>query len=216
MVKAILGRKLRMTQMYNEQGRRIPLTAIEIGPCPVVQIKTVANDGYDAIQIGFKNTKEKALNKPRLGHLKKADVSPVKVLKEIRVDSVDDYKLGENLDIQMFSEGDKIDISGISKGKGFQGGVKRHNWGGGRKTHGSMFHRRIGAISAGTGQARIFKGKNLPGHMGNVKVTLQNLEIIKIDAENNIVYIKGGVPGPDGGMFYIRETHKKPKKRQAK
>jgi large subunit ribosomal protein L3 len=148
--------------------------------------------------------------------LKKASVNPVKVLKEIRVDTVDDYQLGQDLQTAGFSEGDKIDISGVSKGKGFQGGVKRHNWGGGRKTHGSMFHRRIGAISAGTGQARIFKGKTLPGHMGNIKVTLQNLEIVKIDSEHNIFYIKGGIPGPNGGMVFIRETHKKPKKVQAK
>ncbi len=207
-MKAIFGRKLRMTRMYDDSGRSVPLTAIEVGPCPIVQIKSQEKDGYNAIQVGYKKTKDKALNKPALGHLKKAGVDPLRILKEIRVDSLEGFEVGQSLNSQSFDEGDKVDVSGVSKGKGFQGGVKRHNWSGGRKTHGSMFHRAIGAIGPGTGISRVFKGKTLPGHMGNVKVTLQNLEVVKVDKENHILYIKGGVPGPNGGMVFVKQTTK--------
>lgn len=211
MVKAILGRKLRMTQMFTPEGIVIPLTAIEVGPCPVVQVKSESTDGYNAIQIGFDAKKEKRTPKPMMGHFNKANVKPLRHLKEVRMESVADYQAGQVLDSSVFEEGDLVDISGTSKGKGFQGGMKRHNWGGGRKSHGSMFHRRIGSIGPGTGLSRIWPGKTLPGHMGHEKVTMQNLEVIKIDKNNHIIYIKGGIPGPSGGVVFIRQASKNTK-----
>jgi large subunit ribosomal protein L3 len=208
MAKAILGKKLRMTRLFLENGQQIPLTAVEVGPCPIVQIKTEKKEGYNALQIGFQSVKEKNQTKPRLGHFEKAEIDPCRILREIRVDSTEEYKVGQVLDTTGFEEGDRIDVTAKSKGHGFQGGMKRHNWGGGRKTHGSMFHRAIGAVSAGTGQGRIFKGKNLPGHMGHVNKTIQNIEIVKIDRENNILYIRGGLPGPNGGVVFIKQTTK--------
>ena len=208
MVKAILGRKLRMTQIYTEDGRQIPLTAIEVGPCPIVQIKTEKAEGYNAIQIGYLSMKEKASNQPMIGHFKKAQLDPHRILREIRVDSAEDFKVGQALDASDFEEGDRVDVTGVSKGRGFQGGVRRHNWHGGRATHGSMFHRRIGAIAPGTGIARIWKGKTLPGHMGHENVTLQNIEVIKIDKENGILYVRGGIPGPNGGVVFVKATTK--------
>ncbi|RJP24534.1 MAG: 50S ribosomal protein L3 [Candidatus Omnitrophota bacterium] len=208
MVKAILGRKLRMTQIYTKDGRLIPLTAVEVGPCPIVQIKTEKNDGYNALQIGFLNKDTRLVNMPMTGHFGKSKVDPQRILREIRIDSVEGFELGQEIKGNIFESGDKVDVSGISKGHGFQGGVKRHNWKGGRMTHGSMFHRRIGAISPGTGQARIFKGKNLPGHMGHEKVTIQNIEVVKVDAENNLIYLRGGLPGPNGGIVFVKKTTK--------
>lgn len=208
-MKSILGNKLRMTQMFTETGERVPLTAIKVGPCPVVQVKSEeTKDGYNAIQIAFGTTREKLVSKPMLGHFKKAGVAPHKVLQEIRLTEKPEYNVGDKLEAQIFEEGDRVDVTGVSKGRGFQGGMRRHNWGGGRKTHGSMFHRRIGAIAAGTGQARIFKGKTLPGHMGAENVTIQNLEVMKVDSENGILYIKGGIPGPNGGVVFVKQTTK--------
>lgn len=208
MIKAILGRKLRMTQMFTDDGRQIPLTAIEVGPCPIVQIKTDESDGYNALQIGFLPQKKKASNKPMIGHFNKAKLEPHRILREIRVDSTEGYKLGQNLDADGFEEGDFVDVTGVSKGRGFQGGVRRHNWSGGGKTHGSMFHRAIGSIGPGTGMARIVKGKTLPGHMGHEQVTVQNLEVIKIDKEHGVLFVRGGIPGPDGGVVFIKATTK--------
>ncbi|MBZ0256230.1 50S ribosomal protein L3 [bacterium] len=208
MMKAILGRKLRMTQKFNEDGSTTPLTALEVGPCPIVQIKTLDSDGYNALQIGFLPVKEKNMSKAEIGHFKKAGLEPHRVLQEVRVDSTEGYEIGQNIDGTTFEPGDVVDVVGVSKGRGFQGGVRRHNWGGGRKTHGSMFHRRIGAIAAGTGQHRIFPGKALPGHMGAEQVTLQGIQVVQIDAENGILYVKGGVPGPEGGIVFLRQTTK--------
>jgi len=214
MVKAILGRKLRMTQVYGEDGRRIPLTAIQVGPCPIVQIKTAKNDGYNAVQIGFLAAKEQRVNQPMLGHFKKAKVDPQRILREIRVDSVEDFTVGQVLlGGSIFAEGDYVDVSGISKGKGFQGGMKRHHWTGGPMTHGSMSHRVIGSNSPGTGQSRLFKGKTFPGHMGHEKVTLQNIEVVRVDAANNILYIRGGIPGPEGGIVFVQQSAKNKKKK---
>lgn len=208
-MKAILGSKLRMTQMFTEDGKRIPLTAILVGPCPIVQVKSAENrDGYNAIQIGYQPVKEKSSNKPMIGHFAKAGIKPHRLLKEIRVDSTEGYQAGAILDASLFQEGDRVDVTGVSKGRGFQGGMRRHNWGGGRKTHGSMFHRRIGAIAAGTGQSRIFPGKTLPGHMGCENVTVQNIEVVKVDSDHGIIYVKGGIPGPDGGVVYLKATTK--------
>lgn len=208
MVKALLGKKIQMTQMFLESGTRIPLTAIEVGPCPVVQIKTAEKDGYNAIQIGFDSMKEKNVTKPMKGHFANAKTNPTRLLKEIRVDSVDEFEVGKNLNATIFEEGDHLDVTGISKGCGFQGGVKRHNWSGGRMTHGSMFHRRIGAVAQGTGLSRVVVGKSLPGHMGHETVTIQNLELVKIDAENGVIFVKGGIPGPNGGYVFVKTTTK--------
>lgn len=208
MVKAILGQKLRMTRMFTDDGRQVALTAIAVGPCPIIQIKTADKDGYNALQVGFQSVSEKKQTQPRLGHFKKANTGPYRILREIRMDSVDGFEIGQMLDATAFEDGDRVDVSGTSKGRGFQGGVRRHNWSGGRKTHGSMFHRRIGAISAGTGQSRIFKGKNLPGHMGNETVTLQNMEVVKVDKDNHIIYVRGGIPGPEGGVVFVKQTTK--------
>ncbi|MBI1386854.1 MAG: 50S ribosomal protein L3 [bacterium] len=214
-MKAILGHKLRMTQLFQEDGKMVPLTALKVGPCPIVQIKTVETDGYNALQLGYQPAKEKALSKAEIGHFAKSGAAPQRLLREVRLDSVDGFELGQNIDSSQFTEGENVDVTGVSKGFGFQGGVRRHNWKGGRKTHGSMFHRRIGSIAAGTGQARIFKGKNLPGRMGNERVTVQNLKIIKIDHENGILYVKGGVPGPDGGVVFVKQTTKKDLRKNA-
>ncbi len=208
MVKAILGRKLRMTQMYTEDGRMIPLTAVQVGPCPIVQIKEEEKDGYCALQIGFLPDKPQAATMPIIGHYRKSKAEPCKILREIRTDSVEGFELGQMLDGSMFEEGDRVDISGVSKGKGFQGGVRRHNWRGGRDSHGSMFHRAIGSIGPGSGLSRIFKGKTLPGQMGNEKVTIQNVEVVKVDPENNLIYIRGGLPGPNGGILFLKQTTK--------
>ena len=213
MVKAILGRKLRMTQMFSEDGRRVPLTAIAVGPCPIVQIKTEENDGYKALQVGFDAIKEKSSNKPMIGHYKKGKTTPHRTLREIRVDSTDEYSVGGFLEISAFEEGDIVDVTGTVKGRGFQGGMKRYNWSGGRATHGSMFHRSIGAVSSGTNQGRVFKGKTLPGHMGNNRVTLQNIKIEKIDSDNKIIYIQGGIPGPNGGVVFLKGATKNHKKK---
>lgn len=208
-MKAIMGNKLRMTQMFTEDGKRIPLTAIKVGPCPVVQVKQ--NDGrdrYNAVQIGYEKVKEKSLTKPEIGHFQKADLEPHRHLREVRVDSLEGYEVGKVIDASVFEAGDRVDVTGTSKGRGFQGGVRRYNWGGGRETHGSMFHRGVGAISPGTGQARVFPGKNLPGQMGNETVTVQNLEIIEVDADHGIVYVKGAIPGPNGGLVFVKQTTK--------
>lgn len=208
MVKAILGRKLRMTQLFQEDGKVLPLTAIEVGPCPIVQIKNEERDGYCALQIGFLDKKEKNTTQPLLGHFKKADCGPKRVLREIRVESADGFEVGQALDASAFDEGDRVDVSGVSKGRGFQGGVRRHNWGGGRKTHGSMFHRAIGSIGPGSGLSRVVVGKTLPGHMGHEKVTVQNLEVVRVDKENGVLFVKGGIPGPDGSVVFVKATTK--------
>ncbi len=205
-----------MTQMFTEEGRRIPLTAIQVGPCPIVQIKSQEKDRYNAIQIGFEPLKEGKANMPQEGHFEKANVNPTRYLKEVRVDSTEEYELGQNLEAKLFKEGDRVDVSGTSKGRGFQGGVRRHNWRGGRDSHGSMFHRAIGALSPGTGLSRVFKGKTLPGQMGNVTKTIQNLKVAKVDVENNIIYIHGGIPGPDGGLVFVKATTKTKKSKKVK
>lgn len=213
MVKSILGRKLRMTQMFTKDGKQIPLTAIAVGPCPIVQIKTPAKDGYAALQIGYGEAKTQNLTRPMAGHFANAGVKPLRVLREIRVESAEGFTVGQTLDSTLFQEGDRVDVTGVSKGRGFQGGIRRHNWRGGRMSHGSMFHRAIGSNSPGSGQSRLFKGKTLPGHMGHERVTLQNLEIVKVDTQNHILYVRGGVPGPDGGLVFVKGTAKTNRKK---
>ena len=207
-MKSILGRKLGMTQIFTEDGTVIPVTVIEAGPMKVVQKKTTDKDGYDAIQVGFGEVKEKRVNKPLKGHFSKADVELKKVLREIRVENADQYEIGQEIKADVFSAGDKVDVIGVSKGKGYQGVIKRHNQHRGPMTHGSKYHRGIGSMGASAHPSRIFKNKKMPGHMGHERVTVQNLEVVRTDAEKNFILVKGAVPGPKGGLITIRESIK--------
>ncbi|MCT8976510.1 50S ribosomal protein L3 [Clostridium sp. CX1] len=208
MKKAILGRKLGMTQIFDENGKIIPVTVIEAGPCVVVQKKTVEKDGYDAIQVGFDDIREKLVNKPRKGHFAKAGVSLKRFVREFRLEDITSYEVGQEIKADVFAAGEKIDVSGISKGKGFQGTIKRWNGHRGPMSHGSKFHRAVGSMGASSSPSRTFKNKKLPGHMGNVNTTVLNLQVAKVMPEKNIILIKGGVPGPNKGFVVIRNTVK--------
>lgn len=209
MSKFILGTKVGMTQVFDENGLSIPVTVIQAGPCPVVQKKTIESDGYKALKVGFKDVAEKKLNKPEKGLFSKVKVAPKKHLREFRTDDVDKFEVGQEIKVSdMFQSGDRVDISGISKGKGFQGTIKRYGQSGGPETHGSMYHRRVGSMSANTNPARVFKGKRLPGHMGIDKVTVQNLDVVRVDADRNLLLVKGAVPGPKGGLLVVKSTVK--------
>ena len=208
MKKAILGKKIGMTQFFRADGTMIPVTVIEAGPCPVVQKKTVANEGYDSVQLGFAELRDKLANKPRKGHFAKANVKAMRYLREFRLDDAASYEVGQIVKADTFAEGDKVDISGTSKGHGFAGVVKRHNQGRGRMTHGSHFHRAPGSMSACSDPSRVFKTKNLPGHMGSEHVTVQNLEVVRVDAERNLLLVKGAVPGAKGSFVTVRSTVK--------
>ena len=210
-MKGILGKKIGMTQVFAKNGKLIPVTVIEVEPNVVTQIKTVENDGYEAIQIAAFSKKEKNTNKPMLGHLKKAGSEPKRFLKEIRGVNVSDYTLGQVIDASVFSEGEMVDVSGISKGKGFQGVIKRHNQTRGPMGHGSQYHRGVGSMGTLL-PMHVLKGKKLPGHMGHALTTVQNLEIIKIDLENNIILVKGNVPGPKKSLVVIKTAVKNPDK----
>lgn len=204
MQKAILGKKVGMTQIFTEDGAVIPVTVIEAGPVSVVQKKTVENDGYNAIQVGFVDAKEKALNKPEKGHLAKAGVAPKRFLKEFRLDDDSAYNVGDEIKADVFAEGDKIDVTGISKGKGYAGVIKRHNFHRLKETHGTgPVHRHPGSMGACSTPSRVMKNTKLPGHMGVEQVTVQNLDVVKVDAEKNIILVKGAVPGPKGGVVTI-------------
>ncbi|KPU26758.1 50S ribosomal protein L3 [Caloranaerobacter sp. TR13] len=207
-MKAILGRKLGMTQVFTEDGVVIPVTVIEAGPVKVVQKKTIEKDGYSAIQVGFSDIKEKKVNKPLKGHFEKAGVEYKRYLREFRVENVDEYEVGQEIKADVFSAGDKVDVIGISKGKGFQGVIKRHNQSRGPETHGSKYHRAVGSLGASSYPSRVFKTKKLPGHMGHERVTVQNLEVVRVDAEKNLILIKGAVPGPKGGLLTIKQSVK--------
>ncbi|MBQ1565291.1 MAG: 50S ribosomal protein L3 [Clostridia bacterium] len=208
MKKAILGKKIGMTQFFRADGTMIPVTVIEAGPCPVVQKKTVANEGYDSVQLGFAELRDKLANKPRKGHFAKANVKAMRYLREFRLEDAASYEVGQIVKADVFAEGDKVDISGTSKGKGFAGVVKRHGQGRGRMTHGSHFHRAPGSMSACSDPSRVFKTKNLPGHMGCEHVTVQNLEVVRVDAERNLLLVKGAVPGAKGGLVTVKSTVK--------
>ena len=208
MKKAILGKKIGMTQFFRADGTMIPVTVIEAGPCPVVQKKTVANEGYDSVQLGFAELRDKLANKPRKGHFAKANVKAMRYLREFRLEDAASYEVGQIVKADVFAEGDKVDISGTSKGHGFQGVVKRHGQGRGRMTHGSHFHRAPGSMSACSDPSRVFKTKNLPGHMGSEHVTVQNLEVVRVDAERNLMLIKGAVPGAKGSLVTVKSTVK--------
>ena len=208
MKKAILGKKIGMTQMFRADGTMIPVTVIEAGPCPVIQKKTVGTDGYEAVQVGFGELREKLSNKPRTGHFAKAGVKPLRYMREFKLDDANSYQVGQVIKADLFTEGDKIDVRGVSKGKGFQGVIKRHNQHRGKMTHGSHYHRGVGSMSANSSPSRVFKHKNLPGHMGSETVTVQNLEVVRVDAERNLLLVKGAVPGPKGGLVSVTSTVK--------
>ena len=208
MKKGIIGKKVGMTQIFDEKGNVIPVTAIETEGNIVAQIKTVETDGYQSIQLGYGDVKDKHINKPEAGEFKKANVTPKKHLREFRVDSVEEVKVGDELKADVFAAGDKIDIQGTSKGKGFQGVIKRHGQSRGPMGHGSMYHRRPGSMGPTSTPGRVFKGKKLPGHMGKVTVTIQNLEIVKVDTDKNVLLVKGSVPGPKGAILKVKSTVK--------
>lgn len=208
MKKGLIGKKIGMTQIFNEKGKVIPVTVIEAGPCVVSQVKTEETDGYNSIQLGFGAIKESKVNKPERGHFTKANIAPARYLREFRVDSIEDVKVGDELKADIFMAGDKIDIQGTSKGKGFQGVIKRHGQHRGPMGHGSMYHRRPGSMGSTSTPGRVFKGKKLPGHMGAETVTIQNLEVIKVDLDKNIILVKGSVPGAKGSILKIKSSVK--------
>ena len=207
-MKTLIGKKVGMTQIFDEKGRVIPVTVIEAGPCVVAQVKSVETDGYNAIQLGFEDVKESKLNKPEKGHLAKANIAPKKHLREFRLDSVEGITVGTELTVTEFAEGDRLDIQGTTKGKGFQGVIKRHGQHRGPMGHGSMYHRRPGSMGPTSTPGRVFKGKKLPGHMGRVTVTIQNLDVIKVDNDKNVVLVKGSVPGPKGAILKLKTSVK--------
>ena len=207
MSKGILGKKVGMTQFFTENGLAIPVTVIEAGPCVVVQKKTVESDGYQAIQLGFGEKRESLFNKPLKGHFAKNNIRPRRYLREIRVEDVDAYQVGQEIKADIFAEGEKVDVVGTSKGRGFSGGIKRHGFHRGAMAHGSKYHRRPGSLGA-KGPARVFKGRRLPGHYGVERVTVQNLEVVKVDAERNLLAVKGAVPGPKGGLVLVKPSVK--------
>lgn len=208
-MKSLIGKKLGMTQIFDDEGRRVPVTVIEAGPCSVVQRKTVKTDGYEAIQIGFGVQKEQRVSKPLLGHYKKAGIAPVRSLCEVRVSADDETKAGDTLTAAVFEETNFVDVVGTSKGKGFQGVVKRHGFSGGRASHGSHMHRRPGSIGMCETPARVFKGKKMAGQMGNVNVTTQNIKVVQVRPEENLILLKGAVPGANGSTLVLREALKK-------
>ena len=206
-MKGILGRKIGMTQIFTEAGEVVPVTVVEAGPVVVTQVKTIENDGYNAVQVGFVDAKEKSLNKPQKGHLAAANTLK-KHVKEFRVESVDAYTVGQEIKADVFAAGEMIDVTGISKGKGFQGPIKRHGQSRGPESHGSRYHRRPGSMGACSYPGRVFKNKKLAGHMGSVKVTVQNLEVVRVDAEKNFILVKGAIPGAKGSVVTIKEAVK--------
>ena len=224
MKKAILGTKVGMTQVFGEDGVLVPVTVVQAGPCVVTQVKTVENDGYDAVQVGFVDKKEKivskdasgkkdirnrhGVNKAEKGHFDKAGVSGRRYVREFKLENVQDYNLADEIKVDIFAAGDKIDATAITKGKGFQGAIKRFGQHRGPMTHGSKFHRHQGSNGACSSPSRVFKGKGMPGQMGHVKATVQNLEIVRVDAENNLLLIKGAIPGPKKSLVTIKESVK--------
>ena len=208
MKKGLIGRKVGMTQIFDEKGNVIPVTVIEAGPCVVSQVKTVETDGYDAIQLGFGEVKDKHINKPEKGHFSKAGLEAKKHLREFRLDSVENVKVGDELKADVFEAGEKIDVQGTSKGKGFQGVIKRHGQHRGPMGHGSMYHRRPGSMGSTSTPGRVFKGKKLPGHMGRVTITIQNLDVVRVDMDKNVILLKGSVPGAKGSILKIKSAVK--------
>ena len=208
MKKAIMAKKIGMTQVFAETGNLIPVTVLEAGPCVVIQKKTVENDGYCAVQVGFVEQRAKLVSKPEAGHFAKAGVSAKKFVKEFRLENTDNLEVGTEIKADIFEAGEKIDVTGVSKGKGFQGAIKRHGQGRGPMSHGSKYHRGVGALSGGTTPGKVRKGRKMPGQMGAVKVTVENLEVVRVDAEKNLILVKGAVPGPKGSVLAIKDSVK--------
>ena len=208
MKKGIIGRKVGMTQIFDEKGNVIPVTVIEAGPCVVAQVKTEETDGYNAVQLGFGDVKDKHINKPEAGHFAKAKLANKKHLREFRLDSIEGIKVGDEVKADVFVAGEKVDVQGTSKGKGFQGVIKRHGQSRGPMGHGSMYHRRPGSMGSTSTPGRVFKGKKLPGHMGRVTVTIQNLDVVKVDLDKNVILVKGSVPGAKGAILKIKSAVK--------
>ncbi len=208
MKKAILATKVGMTQIFDENGVLIPVTVLQAGPCVVTQVKTAENDGYKAVQVGFVDKREKLVSKPVKGHFDKAGVSYKRYVREFRFENAEEYSVKDEIKADIFAAGDKVDATAISKGKGFQGAIKRHGQHRGPMAHGSKFHRHQGSNGSATTPGRVFKGKGMPGQMGNKQITIQNLEIVKVDADNNLLLVKGSVPGPKKSLVTIKETVK--------
>ena len=208
MKKAILTTKVGMTQVFSEDGVLTPVTVLQAGPCVVTQVKTVENDGYSAVQVGFGDIREKLVNKPKKGHIAKAGVTAKRFLKEFRLEDAESYTLGQEIKADVFAAGDKVDATAKSKGKGFQGAIKRHGQSRGPMAHGSKYHRHAGSNGSATTPGRVFKGKHMPGHMGAVRVTVQNLEVVSVDAEKNLILVKGAVPGPKKSLVMLKESVK--------
>ena len=208
MKKAILATKVGMTQIFNDEGVLTPVTVLQAGPCVVTQVKTEENDGYKAVQVGFVDKREKLVNKPQKGHFDKAGVSYKRYVREFRLENAEEDSVKDEIKADIFAAGDKIDATAISKGKGFQGAIKRLGQSRGPMAHGSKFHRHQGSNGSATTPGRVFKGKGMPGHMGHEQVTIQNLEVVKVDAENNLILVKGAVPGPKKALVTIKETVK--------
>ena len=208
MQKGILGKKIGMTQIFTEVGLAIPVTVVEAGPCVVVQKKTVDTDGYNAVQLGFGEKRERLFSKPLKGHFTKSGVRLTRYLRELRVDDIDSYEVGQEIKADIFVKGEKVDVVGTSKGRGFSGGIKRHGFHRGPMAHGSKYHRRPGSLGA-KGPARVYKGRKLPGHLGADRITVQNLEVVKADGERNLLAIKGAIPGPKGGLVLVTPTTKR-------
>lgn len=205
-MKNILGKKIGMTQVFDEDGAVIPVTVVEAGPLKVIQKKTIENDGYNAIQVGFEEKKENRVNKPLKGHFDKAEVEYKRYVKEFIVENVEEFEIGQEIKADVFQVGDKIDVIGTSKGKGTQGPIKRHNYSRGPESHGSKYHRGGGARAAAADPGRVFKGSKMGGRMGNERVTVQNLEIVRVDVDRNLLLVKGAVPGPKGGLLILKES----------
>ena len=212
MKKAILATKVGMTQIFGENGVLVPVTVLQAGPCVVTQVKTFETDGYNAVQVGFGEIRDVLVNKPRQGHFAKAGVSNKRYLRELKFENAAEYTVGQEIKADIFAQGDKIDAVGTTKGKGFQGAIKRHGLSRGPMGHGSKYHRHAGSNGPATTPGRVFKGKHMPGHMGHVRATVQNLEIVKVDVENNVILVKGAVPGPKKALILLKETVKSAKK----
>ena len=208
MKKAILATKVGMTQIFNEDGVLVPVTVLQAGPCVVTQVKTVENDGYKAVQVGFVDKRDKLVSKPVKGHFDKAGVSYKRFVREFRFENAEEYSVKDEIKADIFANGDKVDATAISKGKGFQGAIKRHGQSRGPMAHGSKYHRHAGSNGACSDPSKVFKGKGMPGHMGSKQVTIQNLEIVRVDVENNLLLVKGAVPGPKKSLVTIKETVK--------
>ncbi len=208
MKKAILATKIGMTQVFDENGTLIPVTVLQAGPLFVTQVKTVENDGYDAIQVGFGDIRETLVNKPRKGHFAKAGVANKRHLREFRFENCADYKVGQEIKADIFAAGDRVDAVGKTKGKGFQGAIKRHNLSRGPMKHGSKYHRHAGSNGAATTPGRVFPGKHMPGHMGTTRATVQNLEVVRVDAAQNLILVKGAVPGPKKSLVMLKQSVK--------